>query len=168
MIWRGMRRRCGRCGSGSILESWFRLRERCPGCGYRFEREEGFAAGVWLLNFTVTEGLMVIGLMVFIVIRGVAQSTVALWPILLVTVAAAVVAPVLCYPFAKSTWAALDLAMRPLEPLEEAEALLAVQVDAHPGAVRDADAGGRGAAVRASARPRPGIATASAAGPGHE
>lgn len=133
-----MRRRCGRCGSAGIFESWFRLRERCPGCGYRFAREEGFAAGVWLLNFSVTEGFMLIGLIAFIVVRGVAHASVPLWPVLLATAAAAVIAPVLCYPFATSTWAALDLAMRPLEPVEEAEALLAVQAP-DPGGEKDAD-----------------------------
>jgi len=127
ILWRGMRRRCGRCGAGGIFQSWFRLRSRCPRCGYRFEREEGFATGVWLLNFSVTEGFMLVGLIGFIVVRGVAHMSVPLWPVLLVTVAAAVIAPVLCYPFATSTWAALDLAMRPLEPVEEAEALLAAQ-----------------------------------------
>jgi len=28
------------------------------------------------------------------------------------------------YPFAKTTWAAIDLATRPLDPVEEAEAAL--------------------------------------------
>jgi hypothetical protein len=36
--------------------------------------------------------------------------------------ALAVVVPVVAYPFAASTWAALDLVMRPLEPDEEADA----------------------------------------------
>ena len=32
------------------------------------------------------------------------------------------VLPVITYPFAKTTWTAIDLAARPLEPVEEADA----------------------------------------------
>lgn len=35
-----------------------------------------------------------------------------------------IVLPIVLYPVAKSLWAAIDLAMRPLEPVEEAEAAL--------------------------------------------
>ena len=43
-------------------------------------------------------------------------------PVLLASVTIALVLPVAFYPFATTTWAALDLAMRPLEPVELAEA----------------------------------------------
>src|SRR5262245_64928815 len=43
---RGATKRCPRCGSGGLFRSWFRIRDRCPKCGLRLEREEGgsFAA----------------------------------------------------------------------------------------------------------------------------
>ena len=99
------------------------MRDRCPCCGYRFRREEGFLAGVYLVNFTVTTGLMWIVLMTYIIWRAGTGSDDPLWPMLLVCVALGVVVPVLGYPFAATTWAALDLVMRPLEPDEEADAL---------------------------------------------
>ena len=125
MVWRGVRRRCGRCAARGLFEGWFRLKERCPGCGYRFAREEGFFTGAYLINFAVTEGLMFVALMAFVVARGAAGIGIPLLPVIVATVAAAVIAPVIGYPFAVSTWAAIDLAMRPLEPVEEAEALAA-------------------------------------------
>jgi uncharacterized protein (DUF983 family) len=124
VVLRGLRRRCGRCGARGIFRGYFRLREHCPRCGYRFAREEGFFTGVYLVNFAVTEGLLFVALMAFVVVRGVAGINVPLLPLIGVGVAAAVLAPILFYPFAASTWAAIDLALRPLEPVEEADALL--------------------------------------------
>jgi uncharacterized protein (DUF983 family) len=122
MLWRGARRRCGRCGGKRIFTGYFRLRERCPTCGYRFAREEGFFTGVWLVNFAVTIGLLFVVMMVWIVWRGTTGSAGPLTPMLAVCVGLAVAVPVAGYPFAASTWAALDLAMRPLDPWEAAEA----------------------------------------------
>lgn len=119
---RGVRRRCGRCGGRRIFAGYFRLKRRCPTCGYRFQREEGFLVGAYFLNFSVTEGFMFVALMAYVLWRGVADSQAPLWPVMSACLAFAVLAPVAFYPVALSTWAALDLAMRPLEPDEEAEA----------------------------------------------
>ncbi len=121
-VWRGLRRRCGRCGGRRLFRGYFRLRERCPTCGYRFAREEGFSTGVFLVNFAVTEGAMFVVLMAFILVRAGADSSGPLWPVLAGSLGFAVVAPIVFYPFAASTWAAIDLVLRPLEPDEEAEA----------------------------------------------
>ena len=45
MLKRGRRRQCARCGGGDLFVSRYRLRDRCPTCGYRFEREPGFFLG---------------------------------------------------------------------------------------------------------------------------
>lgn len=118
---RGVTRRCGRCGGGRIFDGYFRLRQQCPRCGVRFVREEGFFTGVYLVNFSATLGLMFVALMAFLLQRALTGSTGPLWPILTACVAFAVAGPVVFYPIAASTWAALDLATRPLEPHEEAE-----------------------------------------------
>ena len=119
---RGAARRCGRCGGGRLFDGWFTLKERCPRCGYRFKREEGFWTGVLLVNFGVTEGLMFLALMAYVFLRSASETGGPLWPVLTTCVGFAVVAPVAYYPFATTTWAALDLVLRPLEPAEEAEA----------------------------------------------
>lgn len=133
-VMRGMARRCGRCGGRRLFDGWFRLKERCPTCGYTFRREEGFIAGVYLLNFGVTEGLLWVSVMAYVLWRAGTGSRGALWPVLLVCLGLAVVAPVVCYPFAASTWAALDLVLRPLEPDEEADAATWAASHLHPGA----------------------------------
>jgi uncharacterized protein (DUF983 family) len=121
-IWRGLRRRCGRCGAKGIFETYFRLRARCPSCGYQFERETGFWMGVYLLNYAVTGAVLVAIIVVGLVASG--GESYPTVPVLVSCLAVAIVLPLVFYPFAKSLWAALDLAMRPLDPVEEAEAAL--------------------------------------------
>jgi hypothetical protein len=88
----------------------------------RFQREEGFLTGVFLVNFGVTLAVMWLVLMVWIIWRASSDSTSAIWPVLAGAVGIALLVPVVLYPRAASTWAALDLAMRPLDPDEEADA----------------------------------------------
>ena len=119
---RGLRRRCGRCGERGIFDGWFRMKERCPRCGYRFAREAGAFTGTYLVNFAVTESLMFTVLMGYVLWRGITGSDAPMWPFLASIVTFAVVAPIVFYPFAASTWAAMDLLMRPLDPSEIADA----------------------------------------------
>ncbi len=121
-VWRGLRLRCGRCGGRGVLDGWFTLRERCPTCGYRFKREEGFFTGVILINFSVTIAVLWLVIMGYVLWLAAMDGDGALIAMLVVCAAIAIGIPVLFYPAAATTWAALDLAMRPLEPEEEAEA----------------------------------------------
>jgi uncharacterized protein (DUF983 family) len=123
-VWRGLRRRCGRCGEQRVFRDWFHLTERCPRCGYRFVREEGSFTGVYLVNFAVTEAVMFVVLIAYVFWRGISGAAAPLWPFLAACVGVAVIVPVVFYPFAATTWAALDLVMRPLDPVEEAEAAI--------------------------------------------
>ena len=107
-----------------MLDGWFRLKPRCPVCGYRFKREEGFFAGVFLLNFGVTLALLWVVLMAYVLWRVGTDAGTGLLPILIACVAIGVVVPIAFYPVAVTTWAALDLVLRPLEPEEEAEAAI--------------------------------------------
>jgi uncharacterized protein (DUF983 family) len=122
VVARGLALRCGRCGARGVLHGWFRLRERCPRCGYRFKREEGFFTGVFLLNFGMTLAVLWVVIMAYVVWRAATDADSSLVPILVVSVAIAVVLPVVFYPVATTAWAALDLALRPLDPAEEADA----------------------------------------------
>ncbi len=122
MVGRGLRKRCARCGARGMFASHFKLHERCPTCGYRFSREEGFVTGVFLVNFGVTLAVLWVVVMGWVLWRSITDSTAAIWPVLAGCIAVAIVVPVVFYPRAAATWAALDLAMRPLEPEEEATA----------------------------------------------
>lgn len=123
VIRRGLRKRCGRCGARDVFRGRFKLRERCPECGYRLVREEGAFTGVMLMNLVVTLTLMIASLLAWVFWRGVTgRSDIAFWPFAGGAVVLALLGPVLFYPVAASAWAAMDLAMRPLDPEEIADA----------------------------------------------
>jgi uncharacterized protein (DUF983 family) len=119
MLLRGMRKRCPNCGAKGLFHRYFRMVERCPRCGYRFERQDGFAVGAMAMNIVVAEALFAVFLLV---------SLLATWPdppvALLVTsgIALNLVIPVVFYPWSKAVWAAIDLAMRPLDEADLADA----------------------------------------------
>jgi len=121
MLWRGATRRCPRCGAGHLFFRWFRMAERCPRCGYRFQREEGFQLGAYVINFGVTEGLVCLALLGYI-FAAAANPDVAVWPVAVGGIAAAVVTPIVFFPFSRTIWAAIDLTLTPLTLVEQAEA----------------------------------------------
>jgi uncharacterized protein (DUF983 family) len=122
---RGLMKRCPVCGSGGLFEHWTKMRERCPGCGHRFERrsEDGFFLGALVINFVVAESVLGVVAAVYIAALAGGGRT-SIWPYLGTAAGLAVVMPVITYPFSKTFWAAIDLIMHPLEPSEEAEAIL--------------------------------------------
>jgi uncharacterized protein (DUF983 family) len=122
MVWRGLRRRCARCGAGAKFRRYFKLAERCWRCGCPFAREEGFFTGVYLINYALTAVLIVAVVMVYLFAAIGSDGSTSVVPFLITGGIIAVVVPIAFYPFAATTWAAIDLAMRPLDPVEEAEA----------------------------------------------
>ena len=121
MLRRGIVRHCPNCGSGHLFRHWFRMVDRCPRCGIRFEREAGFFLGAFVINFGVGEGLIAVLLFVFIVLES-TNSHVSTTTFIVVAIVLSIIAALFFYPFSKTIWAALDLAMnRPgPEELEEA------------------------------------------------
>jgi uncharacterized protein (DUF983 family) len=118
MLWRGLTKRCAVCGSGALFERWFRMKERCPRCGYRFEREEGFFLGAVVVNLAVAEVLMALLCIVPVIYLSATRPEASLWPVIVGGVVAAVVAPLFYYPFSKTIWVALELMLRPAESRE--------------------------------------------------
>src|SRR6266850_2802265 len=56
MLLRALRQRCPNCGAPSLFYSWFRMREACPVCGLRTERqEEGYIVGAYMFNIVFSE-----------------------------------------------------------------------------------------------------------------
>ena len=107
---RGLTRRCPRCGQRGLFTRWTRLVERCPRCGLRFEREEGAFLGSLVLNYGVT-ALLEIAYLVLVLVFTLPHPNVLV--LTLGAVAIAVVVPLFVYPFAKTTWAAIDLLLSP-------------------------------------------------------
>jgi len=128
MVRRGACRRCPRCGGGHLFVHRFRLKDRCPRCGYRFEREPGFFLGAWFLNFMALETVHFVGIMAFILWKSGHPDDGFLLP-LVGAVLVAILLPVLLYPWSQTLWAAIDLAMTPLELREIVDAADAVEQD---------------------------------------
>ena len=82
---------------------------RCPRCGYLFDREEGFFLGAFVINFIVTEALLGVVLGVLIVME--ASGGAPLDLIIAAAVAVTILVPLLFYPFSKTVWTAIDMAM---------------------------------------------------------
>lgn len=104
--------RCPHCGGGGLLESWFRLRPKCPTCGLRTDRgEEDFFLGAMMFNLVLAEGLLAIVMVILLVVTWPQVPWTFLQYGLVLLIAAA---PFFFFPFARTIWLASDLLMRPV------------------------------------------------------
>src|SRR5882757_5604621 len=85
-----LRRRCPRCSGRRVFSSWLKLRERCPTCGYRFEREEGFFTGVYLVNYSLVAVAIVVELFVYLAYAISNEGDASYWPPFIVGAATAI------------------------------------------------------------------------------
>jgi len=109
-VMRGFRRRCPRCGEGKAFETYFKLRESCPVCGYSFEREEGYWTGAMIVNIAACEIWFFIGFVGILIATVPDVNWGAILAVMLVTNG---LLPIFFYPFSKTIWMALDLRFHP-------------------------------------------------------
>lgn len=115
MLGRAFGLRCPRCGGRGIFASFYDRHERCPTCGLKFEREPGYWVGAVIVVTAIT-----LALFAAIFVGGIVVT----WPdvpwegLAAITIGANLIVPILAYPRAKMTWAALELAWHPLEQAE--------------------------------------------------
>lgn len=102
---RGLTRRCPRCGSGGLFAGWFTIREACPRCRLRLQREEGGFLGAMTINYTVTAAVWLVVFATWLVLD---LPDVHVAALTIVSLAIAGLVPLLFFPFAKTTWAAVD------------------------------------------------------------
>ncbi len=109
---RGLLRRCAVCGQKKLFTRWLVMAESCPRCGFRFQREPGQWLGSWFLNVCLSQ-VLAVGILIGGVIAsyprppGLALGAVG--------VAVMVLFPVFFFPYSRTIWVAIDLAMKPLE-----------------------------------------------------
>ena len=107
MLWRGLRRKCARCGEGKLFRRWVLMAETCPHCRLKFEREPGYWVGAIAMNTAVIGFLFAVVLVTF------SAATVPDIPwvtLLIIELPLMAIGPVLFYPFSKTLWVAVDRA----------------------------------------------------------
>jgi uncharacterized protein (DUF983 family) len=111
MLGRALALRCPNCASRGLLQSWFRMKDRCPRCGIRVEREgNDYMAGSLLFNIVLAEMLFAVAFVAYLL---------ATWPnpnwnaLEIIAPAGMAIAPFVLFPFSKLVWLAADLALRP-------------------------------------------------------
>ena len=118
MLGRGLLKRCAVCGSGKLFTRWFRMKERCPRCGYRFEREEGFFLGAYVINLAFAQGMVILLAVVPLIVRLADDPDASILPFAVGGFLGAVVGPMIFYPWSKTVWTAFDLILRPVAARE--------------------------------------------------
>ena len=73
---RSLRLRCPACGQSRIIDRPFRIRHHCPNCRSLFKREEGFFVGAILANVMMTEFVILITCVIWLMIIGSNYETV--------------------------------------------------------------------------------------------
>jgi hypothetical protein len=86
--------------------------ETCPRCGLHFQRLPGHWLGSWFLNICLVQTVVVLILIVGVAVTYPTPPMVVLTAL---TVLGALATPILFFPFSRTIWCAIDLAMRPLE-----------------------------------------------------
>jgi uncharacterized protein (DUF983 family) len=120
MLARAALRRCPYCGGRGWFTSWFKKTERCVDCGYGPERQDGFVLGAVAINTIVTFGVILMVLVTGVIVT---YPDIPALPIVIPSVVLGALVPILFFPLSHTIWAAIDLAMRPLDPAEEADAI---------------------------------------------
>ncbi len=116
MLRRALRLSCPNCGGRPIFARFGVLVARCGTCGLRPERgEQDYFIGAYLINLIAVELLLALCVLVVVM---------ATWPdppwTMLTWAGAALMlaGAVVCYPFSKTLFLAVDLIIRPLSPQE--------------------------------------------------
>lgn len=107
---RSLRLKCAVCGQGRLFQGWFRMHERCPHCGTKFERAPGYFLGSIYFNYGLT------ALLVVVLYFSLFFSRLARPEFLLVTLGIFCVAfPAWFFRYARSLWFGFDHYWDPVE-----------------------------------------------------
>lgn len=107
-VGRALLLRCPRCGSGGVLDGWFKLRDRCGVCalGLRRAPESDEWFGGYFINLIISQLLMLVVVIGYVIWT---------WPAVpwntveMLTIAMIFVSSILSYPFSKLVWVAVEL-----------------------------------------------------------
>jgi uncharacterized protein (DUF983 family) len=108
---RALRLRCPQCGRGALFTSrfGFTMHERCPVCGLKWDRGNGYYIGALALNLVLTETVATALWLPLALDRSVPISTVYI-----VGLGASVGLPILAFRHTRALWIALDRLLNPV------------------------------------------------------
>src|SRR5258708_22285048 len=110
VLWRrGRRHDCQVCWRGEIFSGWFKTYERCPVCGFVFEREPGYYTGAMAINLVVSELLIAA-----IAVPLAASPSVSVTTLIVLGAALPFLTPLLFYRTTNSLWLSLDHFLHPI------------------------------------------------------
>jgi uncharacterized protein (DUF983 family) len=112
-LWRGLRKRCPRCGARGIFRSWFDLKETCPRCELRFEKESGGFLGAMAINYAVAFAVWVVMLGVVLALM---LPVVPVIQLIVASIGILVGVPLWFYPRSTSIWAAVEFLVLKTDP----------------------------------------------------
>lgn len=106
-----LRLRCPRCGRGQLFVRTFgfTLHERCPICGLKFDRGDGYFTGALALNLLLAE---VVATALWLPLA--VDPRVPIATVYLVGVLASVGLPILGFRHTRAIWIALDRLINPV------------------------------------------------------
>ena len=113
---RGLLLRCPNCGKGKLFRRGFTMYEKCPVCGWRYEREEGYWTGAVAVNLVVTELLIALVAVPLAVALALAQKPITL--LIIIGLPLPFILPLLFFRHAKSLWMSIDFMVHPVDPEE--------------------------------------------------
>lgn len=118
LLARGAAKHCPRCGQSHLFRRWFTMVPMCPGCSLPFDREPGWVLGAMTINTAWTFVAILVTMLAGFVLTY--PDIDAFW-VSVAAGAAAVITPVVGYPFSKTVWIAIDLALVPdrVEQIEQ-------------------------------------------------
>lgn len=104
LLGRGLKLHCPYCGAGGIVKPPFGIETCCPRCGYRFAPEDGYFLGGYALNLIGAE-VLGLGVVIVILLRG----NYSLYQQEAIAIAAAIVLPIVFFPWSRTLWMTIDL-----------------------------------------------------------
>ena len=111
------RLRCPSCRTHPLFRSLFKMHQKCHGCGYAFEREEGYFVGAIYLNIIATFAIILTGAGLMTLYFSPALTTlIAVWCIF------SVFFPLFFFRYSRSIWLNMDhFFSKKARPLGETE-----------------------------------------------
>ncbi len=119
ILLRSQRLRCPNCGCGALFRKGFTVHERCPECGLRFARSDGFFLGAMVINYGVVVFGMLPTVLALLGLGWIGWKTAVALALIL-----ALVMPITLYRWSWSTWLGIYYYFLPHElPANATEAI---------------------------------------------